>query len=64
MRDAAREKISYPGCWTLHLRFSSCCLKFVELLESQKSSFLIFPVLKGLKNKIKKIKTIQNLLTL
>ena len=30
---------------------------FVELLEFQKSSFLIFPVLKGLnKIKIKKIK--------
>ena len=39
----------------MHLWYSSYrCLKFVKLSESQKSSFSIFPVLKGV-NKIKKI---------
>ena len=44
------------GWYILQLWFSSYwCLKFVELLESQKPSFSIFLVLKGL-NKRKEIK--------
>ena len=44
------------GWYILQLWFSSYwCLKFLELLESQKPSFSIFLVLKGL-NKIKEIK--------